>query len=263
MLIAHITDLHICPKGQLAYGVSETNLLAEHAIHALLRQPPDRVLVTGDLAQDGRAEEYAFAAALFDRLPCPVYVIPGNHDRRDPLRRAFADKGYLPPSGPLNYVVGCGDLRIIGLDSLEEGADAGALTDETLDFLAGALADAQGRPVLVMLHHPPFRTGIGHMDAVRLLRGAAEFERIIAANPQVQRVLCGHVHRQIQRSFGGTICQIAPSVAHQVALDLGPDALPGFVLEPPGYLLHLWREEGLVTHSAPIGLSPGPFPFAS
>jgi hypothetical protein len=34
------------------------------------------------------------------------------------------------------------------------------------------------------------------------------------------------------------------------------------MLEPPGYQLHLWREEsGLVTHTAVFGEWSGPHPF--
>lgn len=263
MLIAQISDLHICQKGDLAYGVSETNLFAERAIHALMRlnPMPDCVVVTGDLAENGYDEEYAIASELLGRLSCPVYVIPGNHDRREPLRRAFESRGYLPPMGPLNYSISCGELQLIALDSLEEGTGIGVLTDETLDFLSSALSEAKDRATLVMLHHPPFVTGIGHMDVVRLVDGAQRLESIISAHPQVQRVLCGHVHRSIQQIFAGTLCQVAPSVAHQVTLDLRPEAPSCFMLEPPGYLLHILQGGKIVTHTAQVDRAAGPFSF--
>lgn len=263
MLIAQISDLHICQKGDLAYGVSETNLFAERAIHALMRlnPMPDCVVVTGDLAENGYDEEYAIASELLGRLSCPVYVIPGNHDRREPLRRVFESRGYLPPMGPLNYSISCGELQLIALDSLEEGTGIGVLTDETLDFLSSALSEAKDRATLVMLHHPPFVTGIGHMDVVRLVDGAQRLESIISAHPQVQRVLCGHVHRSIQQIFAGTLCQVAPSVAHQVTLDLRPEAPSCFMLEPPGYLLHILQGGKIVTHTAQVDRAAGPFSF--
>lgn len=263
MLIAQISDLHICQKGDLAYGVSETNLFAERAIHALMRlnPMPDCVVVTGDLAENGYDEEYAIASELLGRLSCPVYVIPGNHDRREPLRRAFESRGYLPPMGPLNYSISCGELQLIALDSLEEGTGIGVLKAETLDFLSSALSEAKDRATLVMLHHPPFMTGIGHMDVVRLVDGAQRLESIISAHPQVQRVLCGHVHRSIQQIFAGTLCQVAPSVAHQVTLDLRPEAPSCFVLEPPGYLLHILQDGKIVTHTAQVDRAAGPFSF--
>ena len=41
------------------------------------------------------------------------------------------------------------------------------------------------------------------------------------------------------------------------------DADPASFLEPPGFLLHHWRDQGgMLTHSVPIGDFSGPFPFA-
>jgi len=263
MLIAQISDLHIRPKGSLAYGISPTNLYAEHAIHALLRlaPQPDCVLVTGDLTDCGLDEEYAILTDLFDRLPMPVYGIPGNHDRREPFRRAFAAGGYLPETGLLNYVVSCGPARIIALDSLAPGKSHGELLPETLEFLEAALKEAPDAPTLIMLHHPPFDTGIGHMDRQRLLVGDTELAQIVARAPQVERILCGHLHRSIQVRFAGTLCQTAPSVGHQVALDLRADAPSCFVLEEPEFLLHSLQGEHIVTHTAKVQRSAGPFPF--
>jgi len=263
MLIAQISDLHIRPRGHLAYGVSETNLFAEHAIHALLRldPQPDCVLVTGDITDCGLDGEYALAADLLGRLPMPVYPVPGNHDRREPFRKAFGARFPLPDAGPLNYVAACGPVRIIALDTLVPGESHGALSSATLAFLAAALAEAPDAPTLVMLHHPPFDSGIGHMDRVRLFDGSAELEALLSAHPQVQRLLCGHVHRSIQVLFGGTLCQVAPSVGHQVALDLSADAASCFVLEPPGFLLHRLDGGRIITHTAAIERAPGPFPF--
>lgn len=263
MLIAQISDLHIRPLGQLAYGVSETNLYAEKAIHALLRldPQPDCVIVTGDVTDCGLDEEYAIAAELLARLPMPVYAIPGNHDRREPFRRAFASAGYLPATGPLNFSVRCGAVRIIGLDSMVPGESHGALAPETIAWLKTTLAEDRHAPTLVMLHHPPFDTGIGHMDRVRLFEGADALERVIGENPQVQRVLCGHVHRSIQQIFGSTLCQIAPSVGHQVALDIRAEAPSCFVLEPQEFLIHTLGGSTVVTHTARVERAPGPFPF--
>jgi len=263
MLIAHISDLHIRPKGQLAYGISETNLFAEHAIHALLRLDPrpDCVLVTGDLTDCGLKEEYAIAVDLLSRLPFPVYAVPGNHDRREPFRQALGAEGYLPDTGPLNFALRCGLLRIIGLDSLVAGSSHGAFSPETIGFLEQSLAEFPDAPTLVMFHHPPFNTGIAHMDAARLFEGADELQRIISAHGQVQRILCGHVHRSIQQMFAGTLCQIAPSVGHQVTLDLRPNGPSSFVLEPPEFLLHQIDHGLVVTHTVKVDRAAGPYPF--
>ena len=82
---------------------------------------------------------------------------------------------------------------------------------------------------------------------------------VITGHPQVQRILCGHLHRSIDCRFAGTVAGTAPSTAHQVGLNLLPGAPLHFMFEPPGYQLHLWRDGALVTHTAVIGDWPGPY----
>ena len=52
MLLAQISDLHVMPKGQLAYGRVDTAPMLRDAIEHLNRldPQPDAVLITGDLA---------------------------------------------------------------------------------------------------------------------------------------------------------------------------------------------------------------------
>ena len=110
----------------------------------------------------------------------------------------------------------------------------------------------------MMMRHPPFMTGIAYMDKYGFDNPGALAE-IIARHPQVERILCGHLHRSIDRRFAGTVAGTAPSTAHQVALNLLPDAPLGFAFEPPGYQLHLWRDGiGLVSHTAVLGDWPSP-----
>ncbi len=73
-------------------------------------------------------------------------------------------------------------------------------------------------------------------------------------HPHVVRVICGHVHRPVTTGWHGTVVTIAPSTAHQVALDL-TDGEARWRREPPGVQLHVWLpdEQLLVTHTSPIG----------
>lgn len=214
MLIAQMSDLHVTSDGRDVCGVVPTNAMAERAVSAILclSPRPDLVLVSGDLTEHGDPQDYEALAALLAPPLMPVYAVPGNHDRREAMRAAFDRSGYLPLQGPLNFAIDAGPLRIVGLDSLVEGQSHGALLPETLDHLDSALASAPDRPALVMLHHPPFVCGIGHMDAIRLLEGADELGRILSRHRQVQRLVTGHVHRPVLFKFAGIPCQIAPSV---------------------------------------------------
>ena len=62
----------------------------------------------------------------------PVFVIPGNHDARDPLRAAFGGDGYLPADGFLQYAVEDYPLRLVALDTLIPGEGGGELCDDRL-----------------------------------------------------------------------------------------------------------------------------------
>jgi 3',5'-cyclic-AMP phosphodiesterase len=111
------------------------------------------------------------------------------------------------------------------------------------------------------MHHPPFVTGVGRMDQYGL-SGRAAFAEIILRHPQIERILCGHLHRSIDSRFAGTIAGTAPSTAHQLVLDFRPEAPLRFAFEPPGYQLHYWHEGmSLVTHTAAIGDWAGAYPF--
>ncbi len=258
MLIAQITDTHITSPGKLAYGVVDTAAGLARAVAALdgLRPAPDVTVVTGDLVDAGELEEYKYLRHLLAPLRMPVLVIPGNHDARPTMRETFVGDGYLPAAGFLNYVIEDYPLRIVGLDTLVPGQAGGVLCVDRLRWIDDTLAAASGRPTLILMHHPPFATGIVPMDRMGLA-GIADFAEIIRRNPQVERICCGHVHRSIDRRFAGTIAGTAPSTAHQARLDLSPEEPLTFMLEPPGYQLHLWDEgSGLVTHTAVIGEWP-------
>ena len=260
MLLAQISDLHIRAEGDLLAGRLDMRPFTAAAVDAVNRWAPDAVIVTGDLTDIGSAGEYAIVRAELDRLTAPWFAIPGNHDRREPMRTAFADRAWMPGQGSVNWIIEDLPVRVIGLDTLVEGRPHGELTAETLDWLDAALA-ATDRPTLVTLHHPPFASGFAAMDGSGLTNGAA-LAAIVARHPHVERVTAGHQHRPVTLRWAGTTAQIAPGVAHQVALDFRRTGLPDWVLEPPAFLLHRWEAAtGLVTHTVCIDPHGGPQPF--
>jgi 3',5'-cyclic AMP phosphodiesterase CpdA len=265
MLIAHITDLHIRPRGKPAYRASETNMLTERALDAVaaLRPRPDVLVITGDLTDCGLPEEYELLQGMLSRLDMPVLMVPGNHDRRENLLAGLSlDPHTVRDSGFVQFVADLGPMRLIGLDTLVPGQSAGGLCEARLALLDRALDGSNGKPVAIFMHHPPFACGIAHMDAIRLLEGAEAFAAIVARHPNIERIVCGHHHRPIVTRYAGTIAQIAPSVTHQVTLDLSADGAATFHMEPPAYLLHSFREgAGFVSHTAYVERFPGPFPF--
>ena len=141
-------------------------------------------------------------------------------------------------------------VRLVALDTVVPNAPHGLMCEIRLAWLDDALSAAPDRPTIVMMHHPPFKTGIQIMDAMRC-SGGAEFGAVIERHAQVERILCGHVHRAIQTGFHGTTAFVAPSTARQLLplFEDGPIDYSAWSDEPPAFLLHLWRNDGgLVTH---------------
>jgi Icc protein len=264
--IAQISDLHIKRQGQLAYGRVDTARALARCIAALNGFDPaqDFVVISGDLADTPSEEEYQHLKQLLEPLTLPFAGVPGNHDTRDMMRAAFPDQRYAMPSDALNQKVEVGNLDLLLLDSSVPGKPHGELDQQTLQWLDSVLAVSDGRPALVFMHHPPFETGIWHMDRQNL-RNAEDLAAIVRRHPRVQLIAAGHVHRATLTIFEGKPCTICPASNHAVDLDLGQLREPSFKVEPPAFHLHTWFPgEGfgrVVTHQVPIGEFDGPHPF--
>jgi 3',5'-cyclic-AMP phosphodiesterase len=257
MLIAQISDFHLRLPGEKAYAGIDTHAMTRRAINAVsaLDPAPDCVLVTGDVADGARPEAYAAALELLSRLPMPVFVIPGNHDRREVMRECLAGAyPYLRQAdGFLHYTIEDFPVRLIGLDTVIPGAVGGEICEAREVWLAAQLAEGGGRPTLVFMHHPPFTTGMEGMDGT-MCRTETSFPRLIESHPEIERVVTGQHHRPMLRRWAGTIGFIAPGVAHQLALDLRPGEPVRYIHEPPAFALHDWSPEtGMVSHIVPIG----------
>ena len=264
--VAQISDLHIKRPGALACGRVDTAKALARCVAALneFTPAPDFVVMSGDLADTPTAEEYDHLKRLLAPLKLPFASIPGNHDSRAMMRAAFPASNYAQSAGPLDQRIEIAGIDLLLLDSSVPGKPDGQLDSTTLEWLDATLASSPQRPALLFLHHPPFRTGILHMDRQNLLNTDA-FALIVRRHPRVRLVATGHVHRATLTMFAGVPTTICPAPNHAVDLDLVELREPSFKVEPPAFHLHVWFPgEGfgsLVTHQVPIGQFDGPHPF--
>ncbi|HTE36815.1 MAG TPA: metallophosphoesterase, partial [Reyranella sp.] len=122
-------------------------------------------MLSGDLVDKGAPPEYAKLRALLRGLEIPSLVIPGNHDDRDAFRNAFRDHDYLPDTGPMHYAVGTdGAVRVVALDVTLPGLHHGAVDEAGARWLDETLEQEPARPTIVMMHQPPFETGVPYLD---------------------------------------------------------------------------------------------------
>lgn len=246
----HLTDTHQVRPGERLYGLDPRQRL-DAAVASIAREHPDAafVAVTGDLAHWGEPQAYEALREALAPLPMPVHLLLGNHDDRAAFRAAFP-AAPTDAEGFVQFAFEAGGQRVVCLDTNEPGVSWGVLCERRAAWLADALADAAraGRPVHLMLHHPPFAVGIRAMDRISLrdpgpLRAALEPHRAV-----VRHLYFGHLHRPIAGSWLGVPFSTVRATSHQVALRLADsDRVPGSH-EPPQYGVVLSDAQGTVVH---------------
>jgi 3',5'-cyclic AMP phosphodiesterase CpdA len=250
LTIAHLSDTHFGGKFS---PVARATRVLDHL--EILDPAVDVVLVTGDIADHGRPEEYDEAEKLFDAWPgpAPLLLCPGNHD----VRAGYAAMRDMPVDRPVNEAHRVAGTLFVMLDSMVpappgERIDHGHLTTETLAWLDTQLADrAPGEPAFVCLHHPPVTIHLGLMYPI-MLDNPDELAEVLDRHDHVLAVLVGHAHsacaatyHQMERPLP---VLIPGGVVSTVAMDSEPFATITGDL-PPTFAVHYVGDDGgVVTH---------------
>jgi 3',5'-cyclic AMP phosphodiesterase CpdA len=248
MLIAHVSDFHVfSDKPETALVRLDAEAVARRVAEDLARFSPalDGVALTGDLTDGGSEQDYALLRDILSPIQCPIYIVPGNHDKRVTLRSAF--DGVLPfgPGRFLNYEERLGNLRILALDTLIEGRGDGSLEAESLDWIGERLSQATSDPTVILLHHPPFPCGMASLDKASLGSGQAELARMVKAYDGPLLILAGHIHRPYKAMWNGAYCAVGGSPAFQFDLDFSAvDRDPACVREPYAYTIYRMETHG-------------------
>jgi 3',5'-cyclic-AMP phosphodiesterase len=253
VILAQLSDPHM----RLGEGgpEAEASLAAGVAAVLAMLPHPDAVLVTGDLADTGAPEEYERVRELLAPLPMPVHPMVGNHDDRDALRECFAVDGRDTgaPGAPFQYTAEVPGLRLVVCDSTIPGHEEGSFDAERRAWLATELAVAPEATTIVAIHHPPVLTTFPAFDEIGIPDAdRAGIADLLAANPQVGRVICGHVHRAFFDTLSGCGVAVCASTWLQSPLELGMTDIE-LGPEPPSFMVHGTTAEGIVSHVQPLG----------
>lgn len=186
--LVHISDIHF---GRVNYEILDP------LVDLINGMKPDVVVISGDLTQRARAEQFKEAKAFLDRLPQPQIVIPGNHDV--PLYNVFK-RFFQPLDNYLGYITK--DLEPFYKD--DEMVIVGVNTARSLTFKGGRINEEQVARIkeklcvgheeltkIVVTHHP-FDVPPGH-DEDDLL-GRAEMALGELAPCGADLFLAGHLH---------------------------------------------------------------------
>ncbi|GAB3300950.1 metallophosphatase [Epidermidibacterium keratini] len=190
--IIQITDTHLTGDQAPLHGSVDTAAQLRHVVERIMagRRTIDAIVLSGDTSSDGSAASYSRLISVLEPLAttsgAQVIHLPGNHDDRDEYAEALG----LPHG--FDRAVDIGALRIVSLDSTRPGRHDGYLTAEQLNWLATQIATAPKLGLVLCLHHPPMRSPIRTVDALRL-KNADELADVLDASV-VRAILGGHVH---------------------------------------------------------------------
>ncbi|TDC99825.1 phosphodiesterase [Nonomuraea deserti] len=241
IVIAHVSDIHI---GATPAAVARADRVMRYL--DALPYDLDAVLVTGDIADHGLAEEYEQAGKLLTSRH-PVLTGPGNHDVRAEFRRVLLGEAE-PSPGPVNQVLRTDRAIYAMCDSSIPGENAGRLEDETITWLEGVL-DGADRPVFVAFHHPPVTLQSPPIDGIRLHR-PGRLEEVLAGRADVPAVLVGHAHMPAATTFAGRPLLVAPGVVSTVRLPWEGGTTFDNCIDhdlPPALAFHVLDGEGRMT----------------
>lgn len=200
--IAVLSDMHITLSANPRYAV-----YAEHfkqAIDEANQAEPDLVLIPGDLASSGKAEQYEKFKEMIGMIDAPVLYVAGNHDTGNKISTG---KKYLVSEENVSlYRAILGDLyysaepipglRVIGIDA---GLLGSGLETESKQwaFLETELATSEGyRSTILMLHYPIYNDSPDEEDGYSNvdLEPRARLLGLLDKGT-VDLVVCGHLHQ--------------------------------------------------------------------
>jgi 3',5'-cyclic-AMP phosphodiesterase len=244
--IVVLSDLHILGEGQTSLTLDPAERLREGVAAINARHgDADFVAIAGDLADLGERQAYLRLKDVLSGLTMPVHITIGNHDERATFLDVFG-ADLAAPTGFVDKVIDLKGYRVILLDSaIEPPRHDGRLEQVQLDWLRDRLAEAEDRPVIVILHHHanPLRTAV---DSIILQNGPA-FAEVLATHPDIRQVIAGHVHYTSTAIWHGIPFTTIAGGHYSVTIPLGqpapePDELwgpaqMGVILADPDHTL--------------------------
>ncbi|KJF76810.1 diguanylate phosphodiesterase [Morganella morganii] len=210
--ILQITDTHLF-AGETDTLLGINTLHSYHAVlDAIVKQqlPADLIVATGDLVQDQSTRAYQRFTDGIARLPAPCVWLPGNHDYQPSMAQELAAAGI---SSSKQVLLG-DQWQILLLDSQVQGVPHGELSDDQLIWLDNCLARQPDRHTVVMLHHHPLASGCTWLDQ-HSLRNSHMLAEVLTRYQNIEGILCGHIHQDMDVMWNGIRMLATPSTCVQ------------------------------------------------
>lgn len=190
--ILHISDLH--------FGKPFLQHVADAVVTSAEQIQPDVLVVSGDLTQRAKREEFKAAREYLDRFPSlPIVVIPGNHDV--PLYRV-GERLTKPLANyqreineELNTVLELDRAVIVALDSTapHRAISNGRIHDWQLDLCDKAFRDVPDEVAKIVVAHHHFAPAPDYLHDWSMPKAKRAMMKFIDLD--VDMILGGHLHR--------------------------------------------------------------------
>jgi 3',5'-cyclic AMP phosphodiesterase CpdA len=188
-VLLHISDTH--------FGTEEPPVVA--AVQALARaERPDAVILSGDITQRARSEQFAAARAFCDSLGAPrLLALPGNHDipLYNVAARMFSPyAGYKAAFGDdLEPELEFADVLVIGVNTTRpERHKDGVVSVKQVNRVVQRLHKARREQLRVVVTHQPACVMRPEDERDRLHGGEVAVQAWARAGADL--VLGGHIH---------------------------------------------------------------------
>lgn len=228
----NLSDLHFAAEGEHAedgFNLSQSigGQLRELVATFNANEPPDFVVLTGDLVVEPSESNLAGVRKILDGLEVPYYVVPGNHDIPHGKSRgkgkagsaSFAQifEGRGPKEGRSFWAVDPKKgWHLVGLDSTARGTWGGRIGAEQLRWLEEDLGRNTGKPTIVLCHHGLIAhhpwDGQGSWKGY-LTDNAEEVRAVLERHRSVFLVVTGHHHLFAHQSWNGIEYVSCPALA--------------------------------------------------
>ena len=213
-----MSDLHLTADKKSIWGVDTYNQFMKALKKIQSIRNIDCIIVTGDIANDGKLETYHYANQKFEELGVPTFWCYGNHDNISVMNNSR-----------LSFVQICNDAvlkghRIIFINSIKVDEDnplyncsKGYISEFEFDRVRTTLNSETNRPVIIAMHHPSIEPG-GWLTN-KILKNRTQFNQFTTSY-NVTCVLYGHIHCFTQVKLNNTLFTSSSSVGFAFDKDL-------------------------------------------
>jgi 3',5'-cyclic AMP phosphodiesterase CpdA len=187
-VLLHISDTH--------FGTEQPQVL-EALVALAAQQRPDLVVLSGDITQRARPQQFQAAKAFAGRLGAPVLAVPGNHDIAlldlwSRLTKPYARYASVFGSDT-EPTHASSDWLVIGVNTTRPWRHKnGEVSSAQIDRVARQLRTATPQQLRVVVVHQPLAVNRAS-DRPNLLRGHTEAQRVWAA-AGADLLIGGHIH---------------------------------------------------------------------